>query len=111
MGSDSAGGGGGGPSSPGHGLPPALTKIEDDLGPCCSSTRRHRMSFESARGAHEERESVGELGVRAVRAACRACFGMMDEGFAKCRGRQGGHTCSTLLRRVVLVALAKVMNP
>ena len=86
-------------------------KIEEVLGPCCSSTRRHRKSPESACGAHEERESVGELGVRAVRAACGACFDMMGEGFAKCRGRQGGHTCSTLLRQVVLVALEEVMNP
>ena len=54
---------------------------------------------------------MGELGVRAVRAACGACFDMMGEGFAKCRGRQGGHTCSTLLRQVVLVALEEVMNP
>jgi hypothetical protein len=54
---------------------------------------------------------VGELGVRAVRAACRACFGMMGEGFAKCRGRQGGHICSTLPRRVVLAGLEKVIKP
>ena len=53
---------------------------------------------------------MGELGVRAVRAACRACFGMMGEGFAKCRGRQGGHTCSTLPRRVVLAGLEKVIK-
>ena len=111
MGSDSAGGGGGGPSSPGHGLPPALTKIEDDLGPCCSSTRRHRMSLEAVYGAHEKRESAGALGVMWTCAVCGGCFGMMGDGFAKCRGRQGGHTCSTLPRRVVLVALAKVMNP
>ena len=69
------------------------------------------MSLESARGAHEERESVGELGVRAVRAACGACFDMMGEGFAKCRGRQGGHICSTLPRRVVLAGLEKVIKP
>ena len=111
MGSDSAGGGGGGPSIPGHGLAPALTKIEDDLGPCCSSTRRHRMSLEAVRRAHEERESAGALGVMRTCAVCGGCFGMMGEGFAKCRGRQGGHTCSTLLRPVVLAGLEKVRNP
>ena len=110
MGSDSAAAGGCGLSSPGHGLAPALTKIEEVLGPCCSSTRRHRMSLEAVRRAHEERESAGALGVMRTCAVCGGCFGMMGEGFAKCRGRQGGHTCSTLPRPVVLVALEEVTN-
>ena len=33
----------------------SLRKIEEDLGPCCSSTRRHRTSFETVHAAHEER--------------------------------------------------------
>ena len=110
MGSDSAGGGGGGPSSPGHGLASAPIKIEEVFGSCCSSTRRHRMGLETVRGAHEPRESAGVLGAMRTCAVCGGCFGMMGEGFAKCRGRQGGHTCSTLPRPVVLVALEEVTN-
>ena len=54
---------------------------------------------------------MGAFGVTRTCAVCGGCFGMMGEGFAKYRGRQGGHTCSTLLRRVVLAGLEKVIKP
>ena len=68
------------------------------------------MGLETAYGAHEPRESAGELGATGSCAVCGGCFGMMGEGFVKCRGRQGGHTYSTMLRQVVLVALEEVTN-
>ena len=86
-------------------------KIEEVFGLCCSSTRRHRMSLRRCTVAHEPRESAGVLGAMRTCAVCGGCFGMMGEGFVKCRGRQGGHTYSTLLRQVVLVALEEVTNP
>ena len=111
MGSAPAESGGSTTPSTTHGFAPALMKIEEVFGLCCSSTRRHRMSLRRCTVAHEPRESAGVLGAMRTCAVCGGCFGMMGEGFVKCRGRQGGHTCSTLLRQVVLVALEEVTNP